>query len=776
MAKIIEPSYHLPTAGRIASALARKDYVEANADAGKLIELNPSAENHALYRRTVSTVVDGFMATGKVKAVTDAIRGVEKFAANSPEWAEEVAVLYAKIGEFAKAKQFAALSTLPTTAAKVGGYIADLLVRRNRPEPVPEDYRVGLHAILNAFKQYEAGQDDAAKATLQVIGLQSPFLEWKLTLRGLMAYTANDDARAIENWQRLSPTRLPAKFVSSLHSSIDASQRTGQTAEDQKRLAKASDHLSNNPIIKLLKELQPYLGRDMPMTSAWRIVRQLYPLLKTAHPDLASRFAACMYVAVINQGQPKDAQTLSSIFGTYADDPHMHRLDAMACDLRSIDQEANESWLKYESWLAGPPKTWPDEVAKRARAIILLKMGKRAQSIAEDNDDGDEYEDDDESDEFQEMYETFKETAERLQKTKKIGLSEKTIENLFARSAALAPDWAEPTTTWVKQLLKDEKYDKAKAVAEKFLERHPDTLHLLELMHAMHTKQLQLAEALAVSKRLLAINPLDSELQIQLGDDTINFARAEMIAENYASAEAILTDGQSVLRTNTILKLYQFSIESTIARKTKRVALADELLQNIAGLSQLKLLSAYVLSVDAAFAKLKPADKKIADARFAEALATKPLTALELSMTYAFWARLGALQCEYRGQKSHGTKLLALIQNLTLTKSEEVDCEHLINTLFATKSYKVAKIIVGKLQRFFPSNPVFALVAAKLLLSENKSTYQNQGRVRKLLNLAKELIRTSKNPEHQLLLEDVEEGLRAIPEFYNPFDILFGGR
>ena len=133
---------------------------------------------------------------------------------------------------------------------------------------MPEDYRVGLHAILNAFKQYEAGQDDAAKATLQVIGLQSPFLEWKLTLRGLMAYTANDDARAIENWQRLSPTRLPAKFVSSLHSSIDASQRTGQTAEDQKRLAKASDHLSNNPIIKLLKELQPYLGRDMPMTSA----------------------------------------------------------------------------------------------------------------------------------------------------------------------------------------------------------------------------------------------------------------------------------------------------------------------------------------------------------------------------------------------------------------------------------------------------------------------------------------------------------------------------
>lgn len=763
MAKIIEPSYHLPTAGRIAAALARKDYVEANADAGKLVELNPSVENHALYRRTVSTVVDGFMATGKVKAVTDAIRGVEKFAANSPEWAEEVAVLYAKIGEFAKAKQFATLSTLPTTAAKVGGYIADLLVRRNRPEPVPEDYRVGLHAILNAFKQYEAGQDDAAKATLQVIGLQSPFLEWKLTLRGLMAYTANDDARAIENWQRLSPTRLPAKFVSSLHSSIDASQRTGQTAEDQKRLAKASDHLSNNPIIKLLKELQPYLGRDMPMTSAWRIVRQLYPLLKTAHPDLASRFAACMYVAVINQGQPKDAQTLSSIFGTYADDPHMHRLDAMACDLRSIDQEANEYWLKYESWLAGPPKTWPDEVAKRARAMILLKMGTQSQKMLEN----------DEYDEESDLYGPFEQL---LRRQKKGVLSEKTIEDLFARSAALAPDWAEPTVTWVEQLLDDEKYDKAKSVAEKFLERHPDTLPLLEVLHEMHTEQLQLAEALAVSKRLLAINPLDSELQIQLGDDTLNLARSEMIAGNYEAAEAVLVDGASILRTNTYLRLHQLSIESTIARKTKRIELANERMQNIADLTAFKLFPMYILAVDATFAKLKPADRKDADSRLAIALADKRLKPADLSITFTVWSRLSELKFEYRGQKTHGTKLLALIQLLLPADGTEEEFEQLVNTLFQSKSFKVAKIVVGKLQRFFPSNPVFALVAAKLLLSEKKSTYQNQNKVRSLLNLAKELIRTSKNPEHQLLLDDVEEGLRAVPELFNPFEFIFGGR
>ena len=134
------------------------------------------------------------------------------------------------------------------------------------------------------------------------------------------------------------------------------------------------------------------------------------------------------------------------------------------------------------------------------------------------------------------------------------------------------------------------------------------------------------------------------------------------------------------------------------------------------------------------------------------------------------------MKFEYRGQKTHGTKLLALIQLLLPADGTEEEFEQLVNTLFQSKSFKVAKIVVGKLQRFFPSNPVFALVAAKLLLSEKKSTYQNQNKVRSLLNLAKELIRTSKNPEHQLLLDDVEEGLRAVPELFNPFEFIFGGR
>ena len=51
--------------------------------------------------------------------------------------------------------------------------------------------------MLQAFRQVEAGQDEAARESLQGIGLQSPFLEWKLLLRGLLAYYQGDDVRAV---------------------------------------------------------------------------------------------------------------------------------------------------------------------------------------------------------------------------------------------------------------------------------------------------------------------------------------------------------------------------------------------------------------------------------------------------------------------------------------------------------------------------------------------------------------------------------------------------
>src|SRR3954452_109478 len=101
---------------------------------------------------------------------------------------------------------------------------------------LPLAMHAGFDAVQDAFAHYEAGRDDAAITALRIVGLNSPFLEWKLLLRGLMAYSAGDDGRALDNWSRLDSQRLPATLAAPLRASMDASFRAAQSPARQQSL------------------------------------------------------------------------------------------------------------------------------------------------------------------------------------------------------------------------------------------------------------------------------------------------------------------------------------------------------------------------------------------------------------------------------------------------------------------------------------------------------------------------------------------------------------
>ena len=118
---------------------------------------------------------------------------------------------------------------------------------------LPPDMQPDFDRILQAFREIEAGQDDQAKTTLQGIGLRSPFLEWKVFLRGLQAYYQQDDARAVENWQRLDTDRLPARLAAPFRFQIDAAFRAAQPPATQALLRKQADHVSSNVLLTHLR-------------------------------------------------------------------------------------------------------------------------------------------------------------------------------------------------------------------------------------------------------------------------------------------------------------------------------------------------------------------------------------------------------------------------------------------------------------------------------------------------------------------------------------------
>src|SRR5262249_20581580 len=126
-------------------------------------------------------------------------------------WWEQIAIFRAQIGDAQRARQLC----IQSTDAKLPGRVEGILADRAIADPqrglhlISEDHRHAVEHIRQAFEHYEKGNDAAARELLQGIGLQSPLLEWKVLLRGLLAYSTNDDQRALENWSRLDPERLP---------------------------------------------------------------------------------------------------------------------------------------------------------------------------------------------------------------------------------------------------------------------------------------------------------------------------------------------------------------------------------------------------------------------------------------------------------------------------------------------------------------------------------------------------------------------------------------
>src|SRR5262249_22970930 len=149
------------------------------------------------------------------------------------------------------------LTQIPQSQAQVRvlGHAADWAMQLGPSgrAQLPESLHGSFGLLLNAFRQVEQGQDEAARETLQGIGLQSPFLEWKVLLRGLMAYYQKDDVRAVENWQRLSQDRLPARLIAPLRFQIDAAYRRAQAPEVQNRLQKLGDRFQDSSLVPPLR-------------------------------------------------------------------------------------------------------------------------------------------------------------------------------------------------------------------------------------------------------------------------------------------------------------------------------------------------------------------------------------------------------------------------------------------------------------------------------------------------------------------------------------------
>jgi tetratricopeptide (TPR) repeat protein len=689
---------------------------------------------------------------GQLREALAVLEEASRLDGESPAWWERLAEEFAAAGDIRRA--LALMDKLPesSSASRILSHIADAAMQQESAgrAALPPALQADFDRIVRAFQQTESGQDEAARETLQGIGLRSPFLEWKLLLRGLQAYWQNDDVRALENWQRLAPERVPARLAAPFRWHIDAAFRAAQPPATQNVLQKQIDRLQGSTLLAHLRTLRATLADKHKLPSAFRQAEALLPALRQEAPHVLPRLAACFYWAILETG-PDDVLRYQRVFGKPPDDPNFHRLYALAYEKADDLAEAHSHWQRYEREIAAHPESWPGGQANHARALIWQRMGENAASIP---------------------------ALPRGQRRRNFDLFgddgpdiplNPSAEKCFQKSLELAPDQLETHEALIRHHQEAKREGKVEKAARQLLQHFPDHAPTLELLSDLHLKRGDYAEALSLAQRALQGNPLDRRLRRKVSDAHLHHARMRVESSAFEEArqefQAALDLGGGS-DSGIILARW-----AACEFKAGDAARAEELLQQAHTQAPAAVGVAYLLLSEVIRLKLARPLKTRFERDFQTGLAEPPTAAGAVFLARVL-AGLHTGGVRYTGQKGHTQKILSYVQRAKDADFTESQLEELCQALLDLEAYPRARRFADMAEFQYPNNAVFPyLHALGWILAQGRRAPSYQ--VVPLLQRALRLTR-ARPPDEQRdrLLADIEKHLHEL----NPFDLDFLGR
>jgi tetratricopeptide (TPR) repeat protein len=670
----------------------------------------------------------------------------------APAWLEQVASEMARAGGAIRALTL--VDRLPeAAAARIRGFAADAAVQEPSTgrAALSAAQQAELDAALKASGQIEAGDDEGARTTLQALGLRSPFLEWKLLLRGLQAYYQNDDARAVENWQRLDPERLPGRLAAPFRFQIDPAFRAAQPAETHGMLQRQLDAAQGWALPGQLRALRAAMGTRGSLAQAFRQAESLLPHLRQQAPALVPRLAACLYWATLDTG-PDDVLRYRRVFGSPPEDPDLHRLQALGYEKAEDCAAANRYWELFEKDIAAHPEAWPDGQGDRARALVLLRMGHNAVHVLEERDGPPRG--------FPFFVEPPRPRALKP-----------SAEQCLQRSIALAPDLLEPYQELLAYHLAENHTAKAEKAARQLLERFPEHAPTLETLAEFRRQRGDHAEALQLMQRALHANPLDREMRRKVAHAHLDQARALVEAKRFDDARQQAQAAETLFGTAPAEVLF---VRAACELKAGEAARAADLLQEVRGRGMEPLGIAYAMLVEAVRGKLPVAIKKRFEQEFKVGLEQPPSPAAAVALLRLVWD-LEVADVSYFGKKTHAKKAIEYAVRAGEGDADENQMADLASLLVDLDSYRNAGRLAQRAAARFPSNPLFPFFQALNMMKHQEEEVQ-VWRVRPLLEEAERLARRGPPTEgSKKLLEDIQERLRDL-DALDPFGAMMRQR
>lgn len=598
---------------------------------------------------------------------------------------------------------------------------------------LPESLQAPFDSMMRAFHAYVAGNDDDARAALQNIGLQSPFLEWKVLLRGLIAYQANDDVRALENWQRLDPTRLPARLCAACRAGIDQEYLKAQPAHVQQALRAKLLQQQGASFAPALRELRDLLHKEN-LAPAFRKAELIVPIMRRECPQLAARLAQVFFWTIVEQGQPEDVDRYLRVFGSPPDDPKLHRLEALAVEARGLWPEAHGCWQKFINQAAQSPEQWPGEVGQRVQAMIWSRMAENAMPDRKRKGQS-----------GNPLFDLFADNTGPLKPS---------AEQCLEKAIKLAPDRLESYRDLFDVYCRDRKYAKAKKIGQELLKRFPNDAATLEALALMCVENQEYQKALEFLQKAVQANPLDRSIHTILAivrqrwglrmtlDGKFDNAR-----EQYDHALKIWTGPKTPL-------LCQWAVCELKAKNSTR---ADELIAQALADPGQRLACRYTLVGESIRAKLPPKEKKRIAADLKAALSEAPTPAEIVVLIQSAGQQHVVHDETFHGQKTQEKSIVKFLEQMHFEVFDEMQLSILVGGLQVLQARKAWLNCLNFARRRYLKNVLFRLSFVDYYLLD-VSTDPKTHLAREHLDAARRLIQEMpRGEEQQRLLDEIQD-------------------
>lgn len=686
----LSKKHHTPSGGdpreRIERTRREGKYQQALDLVKQLYKAEPTPAILELLKDVYLRRAEQLRGQGYLRDAATVLEVAGRYDEKNVEWLGKLATEMARCGEVTRTLAMAA--KLPENARSgLMGPLVDGAIQQGKAgrDSLPADLRPEYDQVILAFAHAEAGRDDAAKEAMQSIGLRSPFLEWKVFLRGLQAYYVNDDDRARDNWQRLDPARLPARLAAPFRAAIDPAYRAAQPPQTQAILAQQHEQMQATTEGAAVKDLRANFNDHRSVSRAYRAAEQVMPRLKQEQPQLAARLARCFYWGLKETG-PGEIDRYRRAFGPPPDDLNFDRLQALAYQENGAFETAHEHWQKYEKEIAAHPEVWPGEQGNLARALVWQQMAQNAALVP---------------------------TAKQM---KKLGGLLRLLQEMppllkpgaaecFEKSIELAPRLREAHEGLYLYLAVQEEEAKAIKAAKRLLEVFPDHVKTLDSLAALYLRRDKPAEAIPLLERALQHNPLSREFRYHLQLAHSAHARQLTAKSKFDQARTHFQSAITFSEPNQLCSAYcQWSACETKAGDAAR---AEELLRQARSSSPGELLITYNLLVEANRLQLPNAFRTKYTKAFNAAI-TEPATP-ELAVTLIRFVRtLDLVGIEYYGKATHWKKIFDYAIKLGTAQYSETQLESLLGNLVELEPPRRAlQRMIDEARRRHPKNPFF---------------------------------------------------------------------